>query len=77
MLCTLSVLLQREIYQGMAIIEINSKIDTGAFARVQHAVRATTLDFIGVLPNTQLRSPIVLQDAQICTFGPVGPTKQF
>ena len=41
----LKVLLQDKIYQGMAIIEINSKIDTGAFARVQHAVRAKTLDF--------------------------------
>ncbi|UWQ41619.1 hypothetical protein K3718_00595 [Leisingera aquaemixtae] len=41
----LKVLLQDKIYQGMAIIEIDSKIDTGAFARVQHAVRAKTLDF--------------------------------
>jgi hypothetical protein len=41
----LKVLLQDKIYQGMAIIEINSNIDTGAFARVQHAVRAKTLDF--------------------------------
>lgn len=41
----LKVLLQDKIYQGMAIIDINSKIDTGAFARVQHAVRAKTLDF--------------------------------
>lgn len=41
----LKVLLQDKIYQGMAIIEINSRIDTGAFARVQHAVRAKTLDF--------------------------------
>lgn len=41
----LKVLLQDKIYQGMAIVEINSKIDTGAFARVQHAVRAKTLDF--------------------------------
>lgn len=41
----LKVLLQDKIYQGMAIVEIDSKIDTGAFARVQHAVRAKTLDF--------------------------------
>jgi hypothetical protein len=41
----LKVLLQDKIYQGMAILEINSKIDIGAFARVQHAVRAKTLDF--------------------------------
>ncbi len=41
----LKVILQDKIYPGMSIIEINSKIDTGAFARVQHAVRAKTLDF--------------------------------
>jgi hypothetical protein len=41
----LMVLLQDKVYPGMAIIEINSKIDTGAFARIQHAVRAKALDF--------------------------------
>lgn len=41
----LKLLLQNKVYQGMAIIEINSRIDKGAFARVQHAVRAKTLDF--------------------------------
>jgi len=41
----LKVLLQGKIYQDMSIIEINSRIDKGAFARVQHAVRAKTLDF--------------------------------
>jgi hypothetical protein len=29
----------------MSVIEISSKIDKGAFSRVQHAVRAKTLDF--------------------------------
>ena len=41
----LKVFLQGKIYQDMSIIEINSRIDKGAFARVQHAVRAKTLDF--------------------------------
>ncbi|MDX1742179.1 MAG: hypothetical protein R3186_01090 [Ruegeria sp.] len=41
----LKVLLQDKIYPGMGIVEINSRIDTGAFARIQHAVRAKTLDF--------------------------------
>ncbi len=41
----LKVLLQGKIYPGMSIVDINSRIDTGAFARIQHAVRAKTLDF--------------------------------
>ncbi len=41
----LKILLQGKIYGDMGIVEINSRIDTGAFARVQHAVRAKTLDF--------------------------------
>lgn len=41
----LKILLQDKIYQGMAILDIHSRIDTGAFERVQHAVRAKTLDF--------------------------------
>lgn len=41
----LKVLLQNKIYEGMAVIEVESRIDTGAFARIQHAVRAKTLDF--------------------------------
>jgi hypothetical protein len=41
----LKVILQDKIYKGMSIIEIDSRIETGAFARVQHAVRAKTLDF--------------------------------
>lgn len=41
----LKILLQGKIYEGMSIVEITSRIDTGAFARIQHAVRAKTLDF--------------------------------
>ncbi|MEM6741329.1 MAG: hypothetical protein AAF646_14560 [Pseudomonadota bacterium] len=41
----LKVLLQDKIYSGMGIVDITSRIDTGAFSRVQHAVRAKTLDF--------------------------------
>lgn len=41
----LKVILQDKIYKGMDIIEINSRIDTGELSRVQHAVRAKTLDF--------------------------------
>lgn len=41
----LKVLLQDKIYPSMEIVEINSRIDTGAFSRIQHAVRAKTLDF--------------------------------
>lgn len=41
----LKMLLQGKIYEGMAIIEIQSRIDRGAFSRIQHAVRAKTLDF--------------------------------
>jgi len=41
----LKVLLQDKIYKGMAIVDIDSKIDSGAFARIQHVVRAKTLDF--------------------------------
>ena len=41
----LKLLLQGKIYKGMAIVEIGNRIDTGAFTRIQHAVRAKTLDF--------------------------------
>jgi hypothetical protein len=41
----LKILLQDKIYPGMGIVDINSRIDTGAFARIRHAVRAKTLDF--------------------------------
>lgn len=41
----LKMLLQDKIYEDMAIVDINSKIDTSAFARVQYAVRAKMLDF--------------------------------
>ncbi|TPW26340.1 hypothetical protein FJU08_22395 [Martelella alba] len=41
----LKMILQNKIYKGMAIIDIKSRIDTGALARIQHAVRAKTLDF--------------------------------
>jgi hypothetical protein len=41
----LKILLHDKIYPGMSVIEISSKIDKGAFSRVQHAVRAKTLDF--------------------------------
>ena len=41
----LKLLLQGKIYKGMAIVEIANQIDTGAFTRIQHAVRAKTLDF--------------------------------
>ena len=41
----LKLLLQGKIYKGMAIVEIDNRIDTGAFTRIQHAVRAKTLDF--------------------------------
>jgi len=41
----LKMLLQDKIYKGMTIVEVSSRIDTGAFARVQHAVRAKMLDF--------------------------------
>ena len=42
----LKVLLQNKIYQGMGIVEISSHIDTGALAKIRHAVRTKTLDFI-------------------------------
>ena len=41
----LKLLLQNNIYKGMAIVEITNRIDSGAFTRVQQAVRAKTLDF--------------------------------
>lgn len=41
----LKLILQDKIYPGMAVVEINSKIDVSAFARIQHVVRAKTLDF--------------------------------
>ena len=41
----LKLLLQNKIYKGMAIVEVSNRIDTGAFTRIQHAVRAKTLDF--------------------------------
>ena len=41
----LKVLLHDKICQGMGIVEIKSRIDTGAFARIRHAVRTKTLDF--------------------------------
>lgn len=41
----LKVLLQDKIYLGMSIVDINSCIDTGAFARIRQAVRAKALDF--------------------------------
>ena len=41
----LKLLLQDKIYRGMAILDISNRIDKGAFTRIQHAVRAKTLDF--------------------------------
>ena len=41
----LKLILQDKIYKGMAIVEISNRIDTGAFTRIQQAVRAKTLDF--------------------------------
>lgn len=41
----LKLVLQDKIYKGMAIVEIYNRIDTGAFTRVQQAVRAKALDF--------------------------------
>ncbi|WP_340425953.1 AbiTii domain-containing protein [Yoonia sp. GPGPB17] len=42
----LKLLLQGKVYEGMAIVEINSRIDVGAFTRVQQTVRSKTLDFV-------------------------------
>ena len=42
----LKLLLQGKIYKDMAIVEISNRIDTGAFTRIQQAVRAKTLDFV-------------------------------
>lgn len=42
----LPLLLQDKIYEGMAIINIQSKIDTGSFLNIQHTVRARALDFV-------------------------------
>ena len=41
----LKLILQDRIYKGMAIVEINNRIDVGAFTRIQQAVKAKTLDF--------------------------------
>lgn len=41
----LKLILQDKIYEGMDIVEINNRIDIGAFTRVQEAVRAKALDF--------------------------------
>ncbi|MCY4237499.1 MAG: hypothetical protein OXC93_03985 [Rhodospirillaceae bacterium] len=41
----LKLILQNKIYQGMSIVEINNRIDTGEFTGVQQAVRAKALDF--------------------------------
>ena len=41
----LKLKLQGKIHKGMVIVEISNRIDTGALLRIQHAVRAKTLDF--------------------------------
>lgn len=41
----LKILLQNKVYPGMGVIDVSSRIDTGAFSRIRHAVRAKTLDF--------------------------------
>lgn len=41
----LKLILQGKIYEGMAIIDISNRIDTGAFTHIQQAVRAKALDF--------------------------------
>ncbi len=41
----LKLLLEDKIYPGMSIVDINSRIDIGAFNNIQHTVRAKTLNF--------------------------------
>ena len=41
----LKLLLHGKLYKTMTIVEISNRIDTGAFTRIQEAVRAKTLDF--------------------------------
>ncbi|WP_370321848.1 hypothetical protein [Oricola sp.] len=40
----LKLLLQNKIYKGMAIIDIQSRIDDGVFSRIQNTVRSKVLD---------------------------------
>ena len=42
----LKLILQGKIFEGWQIIEINSRIDSGALILIQHTVRARTLNFV-------------------------------
>ncbi len=68
----LKLLLQGKIYEGMAIIEISNRIDTGAFTRVQQAVRAKALDFALKLEK-QVPAAVEISVGQ--TGDPITPTE--
>ena len=69
----LKLILQDKIYKGMAIIEISNRIDTGAFTRIQHAVRAKTLDFALKLEK---QVPAAAEISVGHTGGAITPTEQ-
>ncbi|MCY4460335.1 MAG: hypothetical protein OXC26_08055 [Albidovulum sp.] len=69
----LKLILQDKIYVGMAIVEISNRIDTGAFTRIQHAVRAKTLDFALKLEK---QVPAAAEISVGQTGGAITPTEQ-
>ena len=69
----LKLILQDKIYKGMAIVEIDNRIDTGAFTRVQQAVRAKALDFSLKLEK---QVPAAAEISVGQTGGAITPTEQ-
>ena len=69
----LKLIPQDKIYKGMAIVEISNRIDTGAFTRIQQAVRAKALDFALKLEK-QVPSASEISVGQ--TGGAITPTEQ-
>ncbi len=69
----LKLILQDKIYEGIAIVEISNRIDTGAFTRIQHAVRAKTLDFALKLEK---QVPAAAEISVEQTGGAITPTEQ-
>ena len=69
----LKLILQDKVYKGMAIVEISNRIDTGAFTRIQHAVRAKTLDFALKLEK---QVPAAAEISVGQTGGAITPTEQ-
>ncbi len=69
----LKLLLQDKIYLGMTIVEVRNRIDSGAFTRIQQAVRVKTLDFTLKLEK---RVPAAAEISVGQTVGTITSTEQ-